>query len=403
MKRKTLVTLILSSLLAATLSGCASTALAQNTDAAAGATEADKVQDTKAAAGSTIAGDAQIAKSGSFRTAKEEVDAITVGWNLGNTLDATSWSGMGKEDLSSETSWGNPAITQEMIDGIKEAGFNTVRLPVTWCGHMDPETHEVDAEWMARVTEVVDYILEDDLYCIVNVHHDTGDKGWIRATAANFEENKDAVAQLWQQIAENFRDYDDRLMFEGFNEMLDDNAEWSNPKHESIAAVNDYNQLYIDTIRASGGNNAERNLICNTYAAGCGSTMLNGFVLPTDSADGHLIAEIHDYAPYNFVAPEHPETTTWTEAEVRSGILSAHTTFASRAVPCIIGEFGCAPKEDGEARYAWADYFCQTAADKKMPVIWWDNGNAKEYGIYDRKGNAIADQRMMDILLQYAQ
>lgn len=156
----------------------------------------------------------------------EIINNINAGWNLGNTLDSngdwiTKYSAATPKDF--ETAWGNPQTTKHMIDSVKKAGFNAVRVPVTWSQHIDDSNgYKINSEWLARVKETVDYIIDNDMYCILNVHHDVGGESWLKASDSNINANKEKFTALWTQIANAFADYDNRLMFEGFNEILDE-------------------------------------------------------------------------------------------------------------------------------------------------------------------------------------
>ena len=160
--------------------------------------------------------------------AAQLVEDIDFGWNLGNSLDSYVGTTLGCQDLSSETSWGNPKSTQTLIDGVKASGVNAIRVPVTWYNHMDA-SYKIDDAWMDRVEEVVGYVLKDDMYCILNVHHDTGENGWLKASGTNLETKKAMYKAIWEQLAARFNSYGDKLIFEGFNEILDDSNEWVNP------------------------------------------------------------------------------------------------------------------------------------------------------------------------------
>jgi len=186
-------------------------------------------------------------------TALEFTSQINVGWNLGNTMDAT---GTG---LESERSWGNPKTTPEMIKAVKDAGFNAIRLPVSWGTHLD-ENNNIDPQWLARVKEIVDYAYDIDMYIILNTHHEE----WYDP----YEDNKAAagekLAKVWSQIAEEFKGYDEHLIFEGMNEprWRGTSEEWSGGNDEGRAVVNYFNSIFIDTVRAAGGNNEKRLKCC---------------------------------------------------------------------------------------------------------------------------------------------
>lgn len=324
------------------------------------------------------------------------LEKIDIGWNLGNTLDSYSGTELGKnEGLSSETAWGNPRATQEMIDLVKASGFNAVRVPVTWYNHMDSD-YVIDEEWMDRVQEVVDYVMKDDMYCIINVHHDTGAKGWLRASDTNLEEDKAMFAAIWTQVSARFADYDEHLLFEGFNEILNDANEWVNPDSRAVEIVNELNQLFVDTVRASGGNNGGRILVVNTYCAGGNNQVTKDFVLPADPAENSLVVEAHIYQPYDFTAEEFPEATKWNKESVDGYLKNMYVSFVQKGIPVIIGEFGCADKGNAGARQAWAKYYVETCRNYGIKCFWWDNGTS--YKLFSRKNLKVSEAGLVGTL-----
>ncbi len=314
------------------------------------------------------------------QTANEVVSDIVLGWNLGNTLDARTGYTFGCDDLNSELSWQNPKTSKAMIDEVKAQGFNAVRIPVTWHNHMNSD-YSIDEKWMARVKEVVDYVIDNDMYCIINVHHDTAVNGWICASTTNLAENKERSALLWQQIADEFNNYGDKLIFEGFNEILDENNEWVNPGTEALDIVNEYNQLFVDTVRKTGGNNAKRCLMVNTYAAGGNNAVTKGFVLPDDTIENKLIVSAHIYQPHKFISTDYPDVTTWTSTDLDTYLNNMYTTFVQNDVPVIIGEFGCADKNNTAERVSWTQYYVDTCTDMGIKCFWWDAG---DYALLNR-------------------
>lgn len=335
----------------------------------------------------------------------EIINAINAGWNLGNTLDSngdwiTQYSAGTPKDF--ETAWGNPQTTKQMIDSVKEAGFNAVRVPVTWSQHIDDSNgYKINAEWMARVKETVDYVIDNDMYCILNVHHDVGGESWLKASDANITANTEKFTVLWTQIANEFADYDNQLMFEGFNEILDENNNWVYPGKSAGDAVNKLNQMFVDTIRKTGGNNPDRCLIVNTYAAGTGGSQLDDFVVPTDTTKNALMVQVHYYSPGNYcteISKDGNEQSTWTENGGKSLIdgtlYNLYDHFTSKGVPVIIGEFGAANKDNESDRAEWAGYIVENAKKYGMKCFWWDGGGKIEadadYGYY--KGMALYDR-----------
>lgn len=317
-------------------------------------------------------------------TPLEFTAGIKVGWNLGNTLDAT---GVG---LGSERAWGNPTTTEQMILTVKDAGFNAVRIPTTWEGHMD-ESYNIDPEWMARVTEVVDYAYKNDMYVILNMHHEE----WYYPDNAHKDSASAQLEACWTQIAENFSGYDERLIFEGMNEPRWKNTqwEWNGGNDEGREVVNHLNQVFVDAVRATGGNNAERFLMVCPYAANSSESALAALKLPEDD---RLIVSVHAYIPYGF-ALQDKGTHLWIEEKAAStndiDVLAEvlNRLFISKGTAVIIGETGAmsrfyesipegGTKEDSitktndEYRSAWAEYYFGTFRELGIPCFWWDNG-----------------------------
>lgn len=329
--------------------------------------------------------------------AADILNQIVIGWNLGNTLDSFSNAGLGvNEGLQSETAWSNPKTSQELIDLVRDNGFNAIRVPVTWYNHMD-SNYVIDEEWMDRVQEIVDYVINDDLYCIVNVHHDTGSEGWMRASDTNLEKNKVIFASIWEQVSARFADYDEHLMFESFNELLNDKNEWVNPDNRALEVTNELNQLFVDTVRASGGNNPERVLIVNTYCAGGNSQVTKGFVLPTDTVEDSLIVEAHIYQPFDFTAEEFPTATTWSGSSIDTYVNNMYNTFVKQGVPVIIGEFGCVDKDNLDQRISWAQYYMSLCQKYGIKCFWWDNGTA--FRLFNRRSLKVAHRDIIGTLV----
>lgn len=317
---------------------------------------------------------------------------IKVGWNLGNTLD--SYDKLNK-NTDYETYWGNPKTTKAIFDTVKAKGFNAVRIPVSWTNHLSSD-NTIDAAWLDRVQEVVDYAMEDDLYVILNMHHD--DYVWVHPVYAEEEAVSAKYVKIWEQIAARFQDYDLKLMFEGLNEprMVGSANEWMGGTEEERTVINHLLQKFVDTVRASGGNNADRTLIVTTHAASITDAAVNGLVLPDDS---NLIVSIHNYAPWKFTTAEYPDVKTFDSAgqsELDAQFDKLQQKFVSQGVPVIIGEFGAEDKDNDSDRDAYYAYYIQAAAKRGIPCFIWDNGPSDSYGVLDRKnntwyGNGIAD------------
>ena len=341
-----------------------------------------------------------------FETATEAVKNMGVGWNLGNTLEANSqtyhdftkdnyW---GQQGLESETCWGQSKAKPELIKMMKDAGFGAIRVPVTWYNHMDKDG-KVNAEWMKRVHEVVDYVINQGLYCIVNVHHDTGAdddsfKSWIKADEANYTQNKARYENLWKQIAEEFKDYDEHLLFESYNEMLDKLSSWcfasfaakgqydATVATSAYNAINSYAQSFVTTVRNTGGNNATRNLVVNTYAACCGNGTwsdhlkepLSQLTIPTDPAANHLMVQVHDY-------PNIANGIANVKKEIDDMMAAWNTHILSKGIPMILGEWGTANVDEGDGKtdydvrrdvmFEFVDYMIAKCKENNVATFYW--------------------------------
>ncbi len=260
---------------------------------------------------------------------------MTVGWNLGNTLDSQG---------SVETAWGNPMTTQEMIDAVAEAGFNTVRLPVTWYCRADKDL-TVNEAWLARVREVVDYCYNNDMYVILNTHHETS---WHIPSVAKADEVEKKFVHLWQQIAEYFKDYDEHLVFEGMNEprVVGSAAEWSGGIAEERQIVSRLNDAFVDTVRATGGNNATRVLLITSYGANSSRIAMYGVKVPNDPYVG---VSIHAYTPYAFTfnTKNDYDLKVWDgskKGDIDAVFRDINDIFLKKGVPVVLTEFGAENK-----------------------------------------------------------
>ncbi len=314
----------------------------------------------------------------------ELVTEIKIGWNLGNTLDATGGKG-----LNTESSWGNPATTKEMIDTVRKAGFNILRIPTTWEKHLGPALdYVIDAGWLDRVQEVVDYAMDNEMFAILNLHHEE----WYSPSLSNAEAAKDILTKVWKQIAERFENYDEYLIFEGMNEprVKGGTNEWSGGLPEQREVLDQLNAAFVETIRSTGGNNPLRHLMIPTYAASSHMNALD-LVVPEDDK---IIISIHAYTPYDF-ALNTAGTSEWSldnardTGEIDHLMNNLYNTFLKKDIPVIIGEFGAIHKNNKEIRVAWAEYYIKRAAEKGIPCIWWDNGGllggGEVFGLLDRR------------------
>ena len=240
-------------------------------------------------------------------TSMELIGEMKTGWNLGNTLDSTITNPTGSETPTDwETAWGQPVTTKAMIDSVKAQGFNVLRVPVTWEGKFgEAPDYTIKADWLARVKEVVDYGIDNDMFVILNMHHEE----WHMPTADNEESAEKILRALWAQIADYFKDYDEKLIFEGMNEprLKGTPMEWNGGNQEAREVINQLNAAFVETVRASGGNNEKRHLMIPTYAASTMDSVLNDFVIPNDDK---VIVSVHAYLPYTFALADNASGTS---------------------------------------------------------------------------------------------
>ncbi len=324
-----------------------------------------------------------------FRTSAEIVNDIKVGWNLGNSLESYD---TGKKGLYTEIGWGNVKTTPEIMQSVKDAGFNAVRIPVTWCEHMDGDT--IQKEWMDRVQEVVDYAYDIGMYVIINVHHD--DYVWLSPIPSKAEANTKKLCSIWKQIAENFSDYDDRLIFEGINETrnIGSELEWMGGTHEEREVVNGYIQAFVDTVRETGGNNADRTLVVSTYGACAEEAALNDVVVPRGK---NIILNVHYYAPWKF---SDGQTTVFDDAgksEIEAKFAYLKRNFIDNGIPVIIDEFGCQAAASDDVRAEYYSHYISRAKLNGIKCFVWDNcqmsGNSS-FGIFKR-GNLTWNEKIL--------
>lgn len=344
-----------------------------------------------------------------FETAFEFVENITIGYNLGNTLDCdpdlanSSWFNP-TSDLDWETVWGQPKTTQDIIDSIANKGFDVIRVPVTWFPHMDAEGN-VNEVWMNRVQEVVDMVINAGCYCILNIQHDSGARngrsdgaGWLIADMDEYPTSSVKFQHLWKQIATRFKDYDHHLLFEAFNEILDKNDTWGDPSDASAyEAITKLEQDFVNAVRSTGGNNEFRNLVCNTYSAGHTPAKLAGFQVPLDVHANHLLASIHNYDPYNFCNDNKDwNIFVWDnscEEELAAIGERINRRFNELGIPYIYGEFGAIDenKDMGE-RIKYAKYTTAMYKRYETKGLWW-------MGLFDRKNLKWYEDEIVEALI----
>ena len=336
-----------------------------------------------------------VASAQTLPTATQVASQIKLGWNLGNTLEAPC----------AETAWGNPPVTQQLISSVKAAGFNAIRVPAAWDCHANKATMVIDPAWMARVKQVVDYAHGSGLYVILNIHWDGG---WLEEHP--LFSHQAAVNQkqraYWTQIASAFRSYDERLLFAGTNEV---HADYNKPTPEHNTVQQSYNQTFVDAVRATGGNNASRTLVVQTYNTNAWHG-IEFFKMPTDKIADRLIVEIHHYDPYDFTLNQSGPCTTWGKPPSQSQCSWAQEAYhddlfakvrsqwVSRGIPVIVGEYGVAtrPNLNMTSRQYYLEYVNRAAAANGIKTFYWDTGvlpsQPNGFALFARSSGAVIDQ-----------
>lgn len=340
-------------------------------------------------------------------TAAEVCADMKVGWNVGNSLDAVG-------GIDSETAWGNPLITKELIDTVKAAGFNTVRIPVTWMGHFGSEPdYKIDADWFNRVEEVVNYVLDNDMYAIINIHHDGSDtsSSWLTPEPSDEEAMVNKFNILWTQIAEKFEKYDEKLIFAGMNEF---HKGYDQPSDAYLQLTDRLNQSFVDTVRKTGGNNAQRILVVQSYNTNA-DYAVKYLKVPEDTAKNKLMVEYHFYDPWSFAGEGRNSwgiggktNDRWGQEDWVDDIFSQlKTTFVDKGIPVIMGEYGAVNNKAGysDTRRYYIEYVTRAAHKNGILPVWWDNGydgmDGEAFALFDRKnGNAILHQDILDAIMR---
>ena len=350
--------------------------------------------------------------TGMGSTAVQLAAKMKLGWNIGNTLEATG----------GETAWGNPKVTKALIDLVKANGFNAIRIPCAWNQYMEnAATAKLKTDWLNRVKEVVQYCVDNDMYVIVNIHWDGG---WLEnnVNEAKKTENNAKQKAFWEQIATHLRGFDEHLLFASANEPNVEDA-------AQMAVLTSYHQTFIDAVRSTGGKNAYRNLIVQGPSTDIEKTNKLMIALPTDSAANRLMAEVHFY-PYQFTlmsedadwgkmfyywgAGNHSTTdpsrnSTWgEEADVDKFFLMMKTQFTDKGIPVILGEFGAIKRNlSGDAltlhlksRAAFLKYVVKQSRANGMIPFYWDAGNlgVNTMSLFDRSNNTVYDAQALNAL-----
>ena len=356
--------------------------------------------------------------------ASQLVADMGAGWNLGNALEANN------NGIPSETAWGNPTVTQALIDRVRASGFRTIRVPVSYLGHIGAgPNYTVNASWLNRIQEIVDYAHSRGLYVLINMHGDgykTVTGSWLICDAADQTTIKDKYQKVWQQIATRFQSYNDRLIFESMNENFD--GQYGNPTQPCYSNINAYNQIFVDTVRRTGGTNASRWLLVPGWNTNIDHTVGSGFLIPTDqnrsssipANEQRLMISVHYYDPWDFAGQEDGNITqwgagatnparksTWGQEDFLDGQLKKmYDKFVTRGYPVFVGEYGSIDKttyDSANNRYR-ADYartLVSVAKKYGAATAYWDNGwNGQHgFGLFNRSSNTVTQQGIIDAIL----
>ena len=299
------------------------------------------------------------------------VEAMGPGWNLGNQLESVT------DNVPEETNWGNPVITEKLIQSVKAAGFKSIRIPVSYFAKIDDDKdYTIDSKWLDRVQEVVDYCIKNDLYAVINIHGDgynTIDGSWLLCNGKNQTEIKKKYKKVWKQIAERFKNYDEHLLFESMNEEFD--GSYSEPNKEYYQNINDYNQIFVDTVRKTGDNNTKRWLIIPGWNTNIDYTAGDyGFKLPTDQyrdksidkEEQRIMISVHYYSPWDFCGGENGVITQWgNEADDRNDGFTRPSVPSNAEVTSAFW---------GVWRPWWREYWVWHSGDEDDDGYWCDHG-----------------------------
>lgn len=345
---------------------------------------------------------------------------LEIGWNLGNTFDASECTWL-SDEMGYETAWCNAKTTEGLIKELKNAGFKTIRIPVSWHNHID-ENYNISKAWMDRVEEVVGWALAEDMYVIINIHHDNTEQ-YEYPSYAKLDQSKAYVTKIWSQIADRFADYDEHLIFETMNEprQVGTNNEWwidvdSDLGKECMDCINQLNQAIVDTIRANGkGYNTSRYIMAPGYCASPDYVIADDFKLPDDSkatAENRIIVSVHAYTPYNFALNQGDGSTDVFAIKGKKGtedidyfMKNLYEKFVSQGIPVLIGEFGALDKDNTESRMQFAAYYTYTARHYGMTALFWDNNayktNGENFRLIDRSSLTWIFPEIVDQMMYY--
>ena len=353
---------------------------------------------------------------GSFHFAK----SLKAGWNLGNTFDASDVF-HANDILAHEQAWVGVVTDPRIFDALKQAGFSSVRIPVSWHNHVFGDDYTISPAWLARVKEIVDAALSRGLYVIINTHHDIA-KAFIYPDSNHLETSKRFLGAIWRQLAEAFYDYDERLIMESMNEprLTGTKLEWwldsrDPASRDAVLSINALNQHFVNIVRAAGGGNATRYLLVPGYAASVQGCLHKAFKMPKDTAGNknRLMLSVHAYMPYDFALQASTESGSSdvfsaknrrNVNDITKFMNNLYERSLSLRVPIVIGEFGCRDKNGNlQARVDYTAVYTALAQARGFSCFWWDNhiftGDGELFGLLDRQTFTFEYPQIVDALI----
>ncbi|WP_086663750.1 glycoside hydrolase family 5 protein [Lentzea kentuckyensis] len=357
--------------------------------------------------------------------ASQIVADMGAGWNLGNQLESTI------DGTPNETAWGQPVVTQALIDKVRAAGFKTIRIPVSYLRSIGSgPNYTISSSWLDRIQTVVNYAYNRGMYVLINMHGDgyknfTG--SWLICDSSSQATIKAKYEKAWQQIAQRFQNYDQRLILESMNENFD--GQYGNPTQPCYSNINSYNQIFVDTVRRAGGNNSSRWLLVPGWNTNIDYTAGNyGFRLPTDqyrspsipSNEKRIMISVHYYAPWDFAGEENGRITQWgrgstnpskkstwgQEDYLDSQLKLMRDVFVSKGYPVVVGEYGSIDKSSFDSsnnryRADFARAVVTTSKKYGAATVYWDNGYNGQYGfgLFDRGARTVTQQGIINAIM----
>ncbi|MFH9984633.1 glycoside hydrolase family 5 protein [Streptomyces luteogriseus] len=365
------------------------------------------------------------AETAAQSSASQIVADMGAGWNLGNQLEATT------NGYPSETAWGQPTVTQALIDKVRAAGFKTIRIPVSYLGYIGPgPNYTINASWLNRVQEVVNYAYNRGLHVLINMHGDgykTVNGSWLICDSSSQATIKAKYEKAWQQIANRFKNYDQRLILESMNEEFD--GQYGRPTQPCYSNINSYNQIFVDTVRKTGGSNSSRWLLVAGWNTNIDYTAGNyGFALPSDqyrspsipANERRIMISVHHYSPWDFAGEENGTITQWGRAATNPSRTSTwgqedyldaqlkmmRDVFVSKGYPVVVGEYGAIDKSSFDSsnnryRADFARAVVATAKKYGAATIYWDNGATDRYGfgLFNRRSLTVTQQGIINAIM----